>query len=584
MKQEWFEMDDAKRRWLDDVVWVPLRSSQYLTEVGRINRIGYQSEFYGVTSIAVPHSERDEAMVLSWNDMNLNSTNLGFVENGVYRPADMLYAYRGIHAISLVLVQSGNSEVPPEWHLHQDLAISLRLKREGDRWLAMNEDYTEVARLHRDNRGVCLLLEVRAGFLKDYLCARQMALYVSSYRSREEVVSDASQISWGGLQVRKENGTDRWEGRVEERVEGGFLAGSQAAVLHMGRETVNYDEDIPRISPDDADIVVRSWVIDRKGSSFFRIQGELWRTEWVEPAKHSPRVREDEVPPTTLFIVDVEGTRKAGDKLASSGGWLWFKPGVIMALAHRRGGALRMFTRDTGRVTCSPTTSTVFGVNTLGLINVYAEDLARLPEWHQQIWAGYNISPEGGVSHELLSSQVQGEPASTQPPEAFLGEGLKHLTEVFHTTHHASLFREHDNIPGLIKTAHRFRAIDEASLFALAKDLARLTAESIDAGVLHKIVSPPKGEKWASLKSLENVLASSIGPDEARSVMGPLVGINELRHADAHLGSSNLQSSFDLARIDRSSPLVMQGLQMLNSCVSTLFTIAEKIEGTTQSR
>ena len=76
------------------------------------------------------------------------------------------------------------------------------------------------------------------------------------------------------------------------------------------------------------------------------------------------------------------------------------------------------------------------------------------------------------------------------------------------------IFREHADFKALLAGAHRFRATDQAGLFALAKDLARLTADSIDATAIQKIVPPPRWEKWGSLKSLEKLLAGRIGAEK----------------------------------------------------------------------
>jgi hypothetical protein len=120
--------------------------------------------------------------------------------------------------------------------------------------------------------------------------------------------------------------------------------------------------------------------------------------------------------------------------------------------------------------------------------------------------------------------------------------------------------------------------VDQAGFYALAKDLARLTADSIDAAELQKIAGPPKGTNWGSLKSLENVLATEIDPKEARALLSPLVGIYELRLADAHLASSEIDQALALVRVDQSIPLIFQGYQLLDACVSSLYEIAETIE------
>ena len=48
-----------------------------------------------------------------------------------------------------------------------------------------------------------------------------------------------------------------------------------------------------------------------------------------------------------------------------------------------------------------------FGVNALGFVNVFAKDIGFLREWEQQIWAGFNVGPEGG-REEFLGLGEQG--------------------------------------------------------------------------------------------------------------------------------------------------------------------------------
>jgi hypothetical protein len=210
MDQEWFEMADIRRRKLDSAVWIPLRASLTLEGIGEWGYLGHREEFFGAGSIAVPVDKRASAETLGWMDVGLRHTHKGGIQDGRYVAADVFDGYGlQLNAVALVLAQDGNADDPTEWHLHQDFVIALNLKREGDTWLAMDEGYVEVARLRRcDGRPV--LLEVRAEHLKDYLCARGMALYVSSYRNREETVNDASHISWAENLLRQVSKGDRW--------------------------------------------------------------------------------------------------------------------------------------------------------------------------------------------------------------------------------------------------------------------------------------------------------------------------------------------------------------------------------------
>jgi len=219
-----------------------------------------------------------------------------------------------------------------------------------------------------------------------------------------------------------------------------------------------------------------------------------------------------------------------------------------------------------------------FGVNNLGLVNVYAKDVGYLPEWIKVIWAGFNVSPEGGVSGELLAAQAEGNPADTEAPEWYLTKIFDLLNKMTTQTFGFSLFRTHEGFRNLISEAHRFRSTDQGSFFALAKDLARLTADAIDTAAIQKMVTPPKGEKWGSLKSLEKLINQKVDPGRARVLLAPLVGIYELRHADAHLPSSDTESALGLVKVDQKAPFVIQGYQILHSCVASLYSIAKELD------
>ncbi|MCH8097753.1 MAG: hypothetical protein IID53_11815 [Proteobacteria bacterium] len=580
MDQVWFELGDVRKRRLEGSVWIPLRAIHSKMTSGKSGHIGYREEFFGAGSVAVFGKHRNEAETLGWTDIGISNEHAGCIQDGRYVPSDVYESYEGIHiGMHLVLEQRVNKDEVREWYLHQDLVLAFGLKREGDTWVAPNIGYIEVARLHRDQTKKPYLLELRAEYLKDYLCARDMALYVTSYWNREEVVASAEHVTWPENPFRESGAGDRWEGRIMPIHEGGHPFGAETAVFHVSRTDVDPHEDVPTFGISDNDSVAsRSWTETHEGQKVFRIQGELWRNEWVEPGAQSPRIRGDELPPSVFFISDAAGQQESKTTLVKGSRWLWFRPDVVMALAHRRGGGLHWYTRDTGAVRCSPDYDVHFGINAVGLVNVYAKDIALLPDWQQRIWAGHNVGPEGGVSDELLASQMKADPAETQAPEDFLERGLVLLNEAASKTHGIEFVREHEHRKHLLSVAHRFRAVDQAGFFALAKDLARLTADSFDSVAMQRIVSPPKGTQWRSLKSLENLVALHTGAESAHQLVGPLFGIYELRHPDAHLPSSNLSEAYRLADVDQSRPLVFQAYQMLDSCVATLWSLAKILE------
>jgi hypothetical protein len=350
MEQKWFEMTEIRKRRFDSAVWIPLRASEK-DETGKWGHFGHKSEFFGAASLAVPLRKREAAASLGWSDLNLMHDHRGYANRGRYISADEYDDKQLKGAVPLVMSQSGNSAEPPTWHIHPDFVITLKLKREGNVWVAMDEDYIEVVRLKLDEDNRPRLLEVRAEHLKDYLCARRMALRISWYRERREVVEAEPAFNWPKPDGTYKDG-ERWEGRIHAIHEGGELFGESMAVLHVTRTNLDFDEDVPRIGISD-DTATSSFT--RKLSEkrkLYRVAGEVWRAEWVEPGARSTRIRGDEPHPPISFVVDAAGKKQIAKSLIDSGRWLWFKPEVIPVMFLTRGNPSVRF-----RTYCSPPTA-----------------------------------------------------------------------------------------------------------------------------------------------------------------------------------------------------------------------------------
>ena len=580
MKQEWFDMQDLWKRKLNKSVWVPLRASKTIRTEIEFGKVGFTDEFVGHGSLMLPVDKRSVTGNITWNNLGSNRSNCMSYLLNEYETADLFRTenFTGIH---LVLDQTfDNNYDNNEWHLNQDLVINLGLKREGDVWVCPRMGYVEVAKLERDEEGSPVLLQIKNQFLKDYLCARNHGLYITSYFSRGEIFEDRSVLSWNNDSKSVEDGADFWECRVREIHEGGFPYGEKAFVSHVGRTDIDENEDVPDMMAFSTDDNIKSESYEKSfnGKKLYHIIAELWKGEWISPAKLSPVVLGDEQSVELFFIIDAEGSKVTGKELAKGKRWLWFKPELIAALLSKRNSFLKWYTKDTGSVACAPSWGVHFGVNDLGLITAYAKDVCTLPLWQQQIWAAHNIPPEGGISKELHDSQVKAEPAQTLSPEAFLERAMKEINVAAMDNLGARFFRGHSSVDEILGTIHRFRAIDEKGLFSLAKDIARIIVDDIDVESLQKIAIPPKKVKWGSLKTVENLLSKKIPKEDARQVLSPFVGIYELRHGDAHLPSSDIEASFKLIELDRSLPFVIQGYQMIFACVDNLHLILRIIQ------
>jgi len=581
--KNWFEMYDLPTSVLSKKVWVPLRSIEKTTK-GKYGRAGFSEIFFGLGSVAIPIKDKEAAMKLDWQDVGISHSHSGFYDDNdkTYMSADTYRHFPGdLQGLHLVLEIQGNGLEKAQWEPHQDFIVTLGLIREGDTWLSPSEGYTEVIKLTKDEDCSPARIEVKADHLMDYLCARDMGLLATFYTSRSACFEEDPKMGWESdksTPQQRENG--RWEGREWPIHEGGHPYGEKWAVFHVARTDADESEDIPDISsiPTDENTVSESWEKGFKGKKLYKVMGEFWGTEWLDPGKISRRVKSDKIPSSSYFVIDEKGSKVNGEELIDSGKWLWFKPDVMMALAHRRGGSLKWYTRDTGEIACLPHYGVHFGINKLGLINVYAKDVGLLPDWQQLIWSGYNVSPDGGVSAELLASQVRADPPKTQAPEEFLAHGIKAANYFAQEKINIDLFNEHEVIPEIIERTHRFRAIDKAGLFSLAKDIARITADNLNTSGIQSVVPPPSGKKFGSLKSLEFLLASKVGNDTASSILAPLFNVYDLRLGDAHLPSKGIQDVFSSLKIDQKQPYIQQGGQMLHSVVSCIYKIIEVLK------
>jgi hypothetical protein len=579
--QQWFEMPELRRRRLATAVWIPLRASETVDSEGQYGQPNSHEEIFCVGSIAFPPASRPLAETLGWHDLSLMHSGGPYAfRDKPYKSAEV-YQYNDGEDVGIDLIfEQSVSGHPSIWHVNPDLILALGLVQEGDIWVRPEEGYVDVIRQRRDNSGKVIAIEIRSEFLRDYLAARGLALRVAYYRRRMAVLREKPAFNWPSERVEAIQPHDRFEARIFEVDETGGPFGGGVAVFHAWRTDVDPEEDVPVFGPEsDLNTDFRSTTYTRAGAKLFRVEGELWREEWIEPSDRSERVRGDKSTEQVFFIVDAAGNRLPSTALNNEdiGRYLWFDPRVASALLSRRGSGIRWYTAYTGSIWCSPSCPIHFGVNRLGLVNVYAYDVAKYPVWQQKVWAGHNVPPDGAVSAELLAAQMRAEPARTKAAEELLQLAMDEIDQLFQEKLATPLFRSHHAAEEILRGINRFRATDSSGLLSLAKDLARLVADRMDVNALRKIVQPPDGEKWGSLKSLEKVLATKIEPDRAAEIVGRLFGIYELRLGDAHLPSSELSDALSKARVDPAAPFVQQGAELIYAAAYSLHMACEAL-------
>jgi hypothetical protein len=548
----WFEMKDQRKPRLATASWVPLFANQ-ITSSLHYPATEHWEEFFGAVAIALPADRGDLIEQIEWMDAS-QSGHRPTVVDDTYVPAScFVHTESGVEGDYLVLQNRFETGDAEQLLIDPDLILGLRLRREGDAWIAPYEDYIPIIRLKKAPNGRTTFVEMRAEHLKDYLCARGRGLLVSTFRSRREVSESKPEFD---LTPTREEGGGHLEGSITEIDADGGEHGSKVAVLTMGRTDVDPDDDVPVMEfPKDGETWSSREEYIREGPKRYLVLGEMWRNEWVAPGKGSPRVRGDQEESMIEFVVNSNGERaKAGALIRPPSRWLWFRPAVIDALLSHRGTELIWYTEDTAGLRLPGGTIIHFGINQTDLVNVLAKDIGRLPILWQRLWSAWNVSPDGKVARELLAAQMESQPAGTTAPEQLLENAINRVDQSFIEKFGERLFRSHSEEAAILRKVHRFAAFDEAGFFRLMKDLTRLCVERLDSAQL-KSMTPTADKNLGSLKRLEHVLNESGA--NGRDVIRPLVGVYELRHFDSHLPPSDVDRSLALLELNTEmSPLI----------------------------
>jgi len=414
-------------------------------------------------------------------------------------------------------------------------------------------------------------MSVRAEFLKDYLCAAGSGLVLFTYQSRQAIEESFNDLKWGKEELTEKTDQFYWSGRLLAEREGSMF-GQAVHVLHAARTDTDYSEDIPVYGfPTDRTTRSTSWTVEPSGRELTRAIGEIWKHEWINPATRSSRVRGDKTESNLEFIIDNEGNRETSRTLTRPSRWLWFHPNVINDLLGKSTGVIGWHTEDTGSVGGAWNRAVHFGVNSIGLVNVYAKDIATVSEVDKRVWVRHNVPPEGGVSKELVMSQMQVNPASTEAPEDIFFRAVEQIQLIVEARVGGDFFRQHSSQVTISRQIHRFQAVTLEGFFLLCKEITRYAIERIDVDLLKRLKK--EDDKIGSLKRLERIL-TALGND-GRQMTGVLAGVYDLRIADAHLPSdSRIADSMELVGVDYSEMKMLSGKQLIRNVASALAHIA----------
>jgi len=582
LSKEWFELKDLRKRYFSKSTWVPVYGTNTIDETEAYPSVGYTSEILSIGAAVIFHKHRAESEKQDWHHFSLGESSAYLNEQNVYSNPDTFTDNSGSKiGFRLVLSQSMNSGHPLRVEIHQDFIFAYGLVEDGDKWLKPSAGYDEVIRVQRDDDAVIKFVEIRMEYLRDYLAARSAALRLYYYRERDAVIANRPEYGWNEPHYISDEQHDRCEVRITEIDKSGGMAGSTWAVFTARRTDIDPDEEIPDFSSNsDENTESESRHGKRETvNTAYRVQGELWRAEWIEPYSKSERLGWNEPEEDFVVSVDAESKKVSLESLnhETIGKYLWFSPNLVGSLLANRNGVLNWYTNETGGVSADGPHGIHFGVNKLGLINIYAYDIARLSVWERRIWVAHNIKPNGGVSAELLKAQQECRVADTKAPENLIGEAINWLRGCCEEKYQVDICKEHHEIEEIATRLHRFRAIDENGLRGLGKDIVKFTIERFDKKALKQILKLKKSD-LGTLKLLQLILTSVTSEEFSKNHMAPLFGAYDLRGSDAHLASSDIEAAYTRINLDRSQPFIIQGQMLIQNVADTIGVIGTQIK------
>jgi hypothetical protein len=575
IRKEWFFMQDIKKTKLVKKTWIPIYASKYIYKNGHYGENGYIEDFFGVNSVLIDCEQKKNVNKKIINQIiQYGSCTPGVDENTYIKAGTFFSDDNTITGDYLVLKQNHPTDTEQSiFHINQDLILAFDLIQHEDSFIRPIEDNIEVVRFRKNSSGRIDLVEIKKELLLDYLSARSSCLIIDRFHQR--IINSKNKFFKQNEEIHTEETKDsQWEAQQFEIYKGGHKKDSSAIIITVKKTDVDYKEDVPKYNFNES-YESTSREVQFSGNILISVISEYRRYEILDNNGISQRIRNDVVESTIPFIIDNDGKTELPNQFHDKICWLWFKPDIVLEIMKRENAILGWYTEYTGSLGPNSRYCVHFGVNKLCYINVFAKDIAALPEIYKKLWAAYSTIPDGNVSKELLMAQMECNPAPTHSPEKCFRIGIAEFERAFKEKYNRNIFCQHQDEKELLRSIHRFQAINKEGLFRLAKIMTKYLIERMDQDFLKKITCRmPK--KTGTIKRLENIL-NSFGVD-GRGLTSPFIGIYELRHSDSHLGSSELAQSFKLLKItfeDNKENYISEAHQIINFISYRLHEIGE---------
>jgi len=296
------------------------------------------------------------------------------------------------------------------------------------------------------------------------------------------------------------------------------------------------------------------------------------------------------------FIVNDEGRREVLPKNTYLGnyiesgigrfGYLYFRPEVLQKYLQVPGYSVFFHMRSWGGASLPGNRGTIdVGINSQGLINAFAPDIADLPSIEQSYWASYSSLPSGEICEEMFQTRMQQNPPHSPGVTELIRGALSQLSTVFEKQFSVDLFKDIEpSRQELCRLSvgpilNQYTEVNE-----LAKVLYGWVIETMQIAPLRTALVALGGavdNRIRQIKLLEkSLIAKGLDEAKARLITAPLVGLNDLRIGAAHIGSLELEPCFRLMGASSVPQTPREGWHL---CVDATTTCLETIAATLQT-
>lgn len=279
------------------------------------------------------------------------------------------------------------------------------------------------------------------------------------------------------------------------------------------------------------------------------------RSPWPYFGEHST---EESAP---SFIVNNEGERRS---LPTNGylpeymrrgigkyGYLYFRPEVLHKYLNTPGYRVFFHMRNWGSASLPGDRGDVdVGINSQGLVNAFAPQIAQLNISEQAYWASFSSLPSGEICEEMFQTRMQQRPPHSPGLTELIENARLNVDSVFQSVFSVPLFSATSPSKQDLRKVSVGPVSADEELLELAKILVGWAIEAMEIKSLRVALTKVGGavdNKLRQIKLLERILvAKGLDEPQARLITRPLVGLYELRIGSAHIGTVKFEQAFQL--------------------------------------